>query len=83
MPLISVRVQNMEAVQYDVTVCDQYNNNAQVTGSPFTLASEGGLSPVFSVVADSARNGMISYSCDAGGPSQIGVRVRNGTTVPF
>lgn len=79
MPQISVRVQNVEAVQYNVTVYDQYGGG-QVPGSPFTLAPQQPSSP-FSVDADPRGNGVIGYSCDAGGPSLNGVRVRDGDTV--
>lgn len=81
MSQISVRVQNILGVQYNVTVYDQYGGGQiPVAGSPFKLAPQQPSSP-FSVGADPRRNGVIGYSCDAGGPSLNGVRVREGDTV--
>ncbi len=78
MPQISVRVQNTQAVQYNVTVYDQYGGGqTQVMGSPFPLAPQLPSVP-FPVGADPRGNGVIGYSCDSGGPC---VGVRDGDTV--
>jgi hypothetical protein len=79
---ISVNVENDTGTNYNVSVYDQYGGGqTQVAGSPFSLASQEP-SPYFTVAADNkSGNGLIGYSCDAGGPSLNGIPVRGGQTV--